>query len=1356
MLNYINSKALEHNLAFTNTKKVIIPELDLSFLESTKTVYGINKRLNIFLNEFYHPYPNTQVIIDLFRQILLEDYWFYHSEEYFDTAQNLFLNYFEKLAEVKDESEADRLLQTILIYVSYIYNYRQDNDLIEKYFFTIIYLLREKPKLFSLNYLLLYEQCKDFLPQIQEKLQLVQEFKNAYIKTINFWIETTNLFAWYQENISLFENDYGEFFVNISKDYFSDILTAVENITSFDEFTAVPTFKEMTVYFRQQTNQLKTNFEQIYYLIYLLNNPLMKDLYRHLIYDINKKINNISTESNPELIALFIENIFALLKDFKQYYADTVLDCLNCLGKELAQIEDKKIRELFTENLINFGFEYADNIQVSGDWQLQYNKNHVKNIRVYLDIFSSFPDDYKPLISALIIYLKTGGIFISDTDLFQKDVSKLLNSDIINHFKLIKQLCRIFPVYFNEIGAEGDLRVFSTLLDELTGCKDIVIHFLRKQIHTESNNTHIHLCEKILDYWDCLDLEVLKDYYPDHVILQAKITDYDKQSHEFLSVLKKQYKCSTNELFNLNDHDFIIAEDIDFEHIAKKRVIYLLKIHKLLKAKYSFDTVDLVQNLKRYNFFTIKEISALSQSCQKTDNLNTLNQVFILMEKLKNIILRKEFSEGREDIYFKRHIAAGIPSMYGRYSEQKFDSLGLTFRFEKYASSLLNDIISSLPLQYITASTLKRIYKILELISKGLKVDGIESESFNANLMMFKYSLTSNTFSILQFKNIFQFMQDSVKEIINEFFFRSFDSELSLIIPVLKRQNKINDSDCIITTHKISESFYRDLLSSAFLIQSLDNFISSVLESFNTMLSTFPENLINQVMHYDPEKLVSSFDEKNLRLDSQVFLGGKAYFLKKLKNKGMPIPDGFVFSTELFRYREAILRHPAMSADIDKILLNHIKILERKTKLIYGDILKPLLLSVRSGAPLSMPGAMNTFLNIGLNDKNVELIGKNKEFKWTIWDCYRRLIQSWGMSFGIERDVFDNLIIDFKKKFGVSLKVNFTAEQMREIAYAYKEVLNNHDIYLEQDLYKQARAAMKNVLNSWNSERAIIYRKQLEIADEWGTAVVIQKMAFGNISLNSGTGVVFTHDPSVNKPGIHLFGDYTLCSQGEDVVGGLVHTLPVSEHQAGNSVEKKMSLESSFPEIYKQLCHYAKLLINNYGFNHQEIEFTFESPKPSDLFILQTRNQVIQKSYSKLLFENNQDFNAIATGTGIGLNVINGKVAFDMDDLEKLKIRYPQCPRILIRPDTVPDDIALIFESESLITARGGVTSHAAVTGVRLGKTGIVNCKSLKVYDEAKYCEFGNVKIHFADDLAIDPNKGLIYLGHYKTIITKN
>ncbi|MCX7614348.1 MAG: PEP-utilizing enzyme [Clostridiales bacterium] len=466
---------------------------------------------------------------------------------------------------------------------------------------------------------------------------------------------------------------------------------------------------------------------------------------------------------------------------------------------------------------------------------------------------------------------------------------------------------------------------------------------------------------------------------------------------------------------------------------------------------------------------------------------------------------------------------------------------------------------------------------------------------------------------------------------------------------------------------------------------------------------------------------------------------------------GFPIPPGFVITTEAFRHIDTIFSHPYMQQDFDRMIESHIASIEQATEKKYGDPNNPLFFSVRSGSFISLPGAMKTFLNVGMNDETAEALSKVSGYGWTAWDCYRRFLQSWGMSFGINRDIFDEVMNEHKERRGVELKIQFTKDHMREIAYSYKKVLEDNYIKIESDPFSQLKQAIRCVLDSWSSDSSVSFRNHMQIADEWGTAVLVQKMVLGNLSSNSGTGVVFTSSPYNGYSGINLYGDFALCSQGEDVVSGLVNTLPISEYQRKNYYnESSLSLESGFPQIYKVLNRYAKKLIEQHGFVHQEIEFTFESDRPESLYILQTRNQNLNniKTYSGFMPSPN-DMKLVGRGIGVSSGVLSGLLAFDMDDMNKLKEKNPDAKIILVRPDTVPDDIPMLFVCDGLITAKGGVTSHAAVTAASLGKVCIVKCRGLGVKESEKVCTINGHSFKPGDLISIDGSLGNIYEGNY-------
>ena len=387
-----------------------------------------------------------------------------------------------------------------------------------------------------------------------------------------------------------------------------------------------------------------------------------------------------------------------------------------------------------------------------------------------------------------------------------------------------------------------------------------------------------------------------------------------------------------------------------------------------------------------------------------------------------------------------------------------------------------------------------------------------------------------------------------MRRIIIKYFLKSYEYPLKIVIPQLfDPDGKLNEREIAALVNTKSEEFHRDLLSDAFLMQPLDNFIGRILNSLRTMEATLDPKLISDIMTYNSEMLVSPFWERTPKMDNQVFIGNKANNLKNLYLHGMPVPPGFVITTETFRRNETINTIPELRTEIHGMIRKHIEELENISGRKFGAPENPLLVSVRSGTAISMPGAMDTFLNVGLNDEITEAIAKDESVAWAVWDSYRRFLQSWGMAKGIERDVFDDEINAFKQKSSVKMKADFSINQMREVAQSYKRILADHNVAFEQDSFKQLIECVNMVIESWNSERALAYRRHLGISENWGTAVIVQQMIFGNRSETSGSGVVFTQNPHRERPGVHLYGDFTMRSQGEDIVGGLVKPLPIGD-----------------------------------------------------------------------------------------------------------------------------------------------------------------------------------------------------------------
>jgi pyruvate,orthophosphate dikinase len=357
------------------------------------------------------------------------------------------------------------------------------------------------------------------------------------------------------------------------------------------------------------------------------------------------------------------------------------------------------------------------------------------------------------------------------------------------------------------------------------------------------------------------------------------------------------------------------------------------------------------------------------------------------------------------------------------------------------------------------------------------------------------------------------------------------------------------------------------------------------------------------------------------------------------------------------------------------------------------------------------------------------------------------------MSCGADRDLFDDIMVRFKERYRVERKLQFRPEQMREMAMAYRELVDEIGVEIEDDPEDQLVQAVFLVLASWHSGSARVYRQQLQLAEAWGTAVIVQQMVFGNMNAESGSGVAFTRNPRSSSTGIGLFGDFTMCSQGEDVVAGLVHPYPISEKQRLAYSEKlDVSLESRFPEVYRGLRDIASKLVNDYGYEHQEIEFTFESGTAGDLHILQIRpmRSLLQEAVPVFADPERVRDAMIASGIGVSGGAMAGRVAFNEEDVRRLREFSPKAKVVLLRPDTVPEDIRLVLSVDGLLTARGGFTSHAAVTAKRLGKCCVVNCKELRVDDANNVARIGRQSLLAGDAISLDGLSGRVYLGEHE------
>ena len=513
------------------------------------------------------------------------------------------------------------------------------------------------------------------------------------------------------------------------------------------------------------------------------------------------------------------------------------------------------------------------------------------------------------------------------------------------------------------------------------------------------------------------------------------------------------------------------------------------------------------------------------------------------------------------------------------------------------------------------------------------------------------------------------------------------------------------------------------------------------------------------------KKMVYYFSEKRTDGDASMrdLLGGKGAGLAEMSRLGLPVPPGFTITTEACRKYYALGRKlpPGLWDEV----LEGMKQLEEWTGKGFGQRENPLLVSVRSGAKFSMPGMMDTVLNLGLNDETVEGLANLSGDARFAYDSYRRFIAMFGdIVMGVAKEKFAKVFDSYKEKIGAKSDLELNSDDLKRIVELFKEIVKNEKGKLfPSDPYEQLRMAIMAVFESWNNERAIAYRNYNKISHNLGTAVNICTMVFGNFGENSGTGVLFTRDPSTGEN--RVYSEFLFTAQGEDVVAGIRTPLKIEE------------MKKAMPEIYEQLMEIVRKLEAHYR-DMQDVEYTIERGK---LWLLQTRSGkrtaqaavkiavdmvqegLITKEEALMRVEPQQieqllhpridpsaKYEVIARGLNASPGAAIGKVIFDSSRAKELGEAGESV--ILVRPETNPDDVAGMIASKGVLTARGGATSHASVVARGLGKPAVVGCEALKIDLEGKFFTAGDKVVKEGDIITINGTTGEVIWGEVPVI----
>ncbi|MFN3535167.1 MAG: PEP/pyruvate-binding domain-containing protein, partial [Desulfatiglandales bacterium] len=624
-------------------------------------------------------------------------------------------------------------------------------------------------------------------------------------------------------------------------------------------------------------------------------------------------------------------------------------------------------------------------------------------------------------------------------------------------------------------------------------------------------------------------------------------------------------------------------------------------------------------------------------------------------------------------LYEKRHIAFDIPSLYGYYKEVKFDAAALFLKILFYLKAILSDLVSDFVIKYPTKDNLLRLLLIMRLCVEALALEGTQVRSMKAMVEELEESIQKANLTLKQILDIIEQIHQELRNTLVFHHQLPFLETLKGILQgaavedVLPKYLSKDPSGQNILKDRLlmEEIFFRDMVGQSVSLQELDELLNKAYRNLHRLSSDFRPEHLQVLITSRRNEFIIPITQTGRHPPLPAEIGAKAYFLWELLRMGYPVPRAFVFTRRAFLLKEILLDKRLF---LEELLRARISFLEKVTQKTFGKGKRPLILSVRSGARISMPGMMHSVLNVGIPK---ELLEAESTF---YRDCYIGFLETYALSWGIEKDAIK------------LIKEQVSAAHLIDELW---ELIKREGLPLPSNPYEALRFSILGVMGSWNSRKAKTYREVMDISHEWGTGVIVQEMVFGNLNKDSGSGVVFSHDKTgLFRPN----GDVVYGLQGEEVVSGRALTFPISIEESRRSGRpEEESLEYRFPQIYNRLHQILKELTEIHQFGPVELEFTFEGRAYQDLFILQMRQMpIIEEREGDKDLTIDPGFKKVAKGIGVFGGILKGRIVFHMEEIKAWRKREPNTKLILVREDTSPEDIMELYNSDGLLTSKGG------------------------------------------------------------------
>jgi pyruvate,orthophosphate dikinase len=735
----------------------------------------------------------------------------------------------------------------------------------------------------------------------------------------------------------------------------------------------------------------------------------------------------------------------------------------------------------------------------------------------------------------------------------------------------------------------------------------------------------------------------------------------------------------------------------------------------------------------------------------KKDVNSQLSECCVKLKSLKESLLLPEKTVPLESLYFKRHIAFGIPSVLGTYHEAKFDALAEIFITGNRMTVLLEETINMAEESAgtITSSEYAGWILCLDVMNNMLHFHEIRNLHIDEVLTILK----NDELHLSQILDLLRIWQKEMLWIVSSLTRRIYDSVIHLlaVFPRYERSEilaYLDGGDPDYST-KAADIIIRDILSSITGLTEMDRFIDVLVRKTELHSETGDDPVLSLSGRHSPGPATDFYVLSDLTLREAMRLGpvigSKAKNLVYLLNYKIPVPPGIIFPAQQGKRSS----EPVQNSDFSSSLKRAVKIIESVTGQSFGDAHRPLVLAVRSGSFISMPGILSTILYCGMNSEICMALRADNNNARFAWDSYRRFIEDYAtVVFGLDEKIFGDILAGFMTERAVQSIDGLADEDLQIIVKNYMTALSDLGLTIPDDVYEQLAESVEAVYASWYGEKARQFRKAMGVSGYWGTAVLIMQMVEGN-QKGSGASVFFTRRPFSNEKGI--YGDTMEAATGDDLVRGRFNSRPLSKNQESGSLE---SLELSDPELFALHAHLAEEIEAAMGGLPQEVEaaYTAGSGSSRTIMTLQTKRMEFQhgaiRSFEEICL---MDTKKIGTGIGVYGGALSGIASFSEsgDMLQEVR-RKTGMAVILLRKFSSTDDVSLMAHIDGIVTAAGGATSHAAILAQKFGLTAVVGCTDLKIdsgSDGRFFARIGNTLVKEGDPISIDGYTGHIYSG---------